>query len=49
MLEMYRSAKGWVFSVTKDLGTVFSARLYGSRSHKNKQLLANLQNAVANV
>jgi excisionase family DNA binding protein len=29
--------------------TVFSARLYGSRSHKNKQLLANLQNAVANV
>ncbi len=29
--------------------TVFSARLYGSRSHKNKQLMANLQNAVANV
>lgn len=29
--------------------TVFSARLYGSRSHKNKQLLAHLQNAVANV
>ncbi len=29
--------------------TVFSARLYGSRSHKNKQLLANLQSAVANV
>ena len=29
--------------------TVFSARLYGSRSHKNKQLIANLQNAVANV
>lgn len=29
--------------------TVFSARLYGSRSHKNKQLIANLQNAVANA
>jgi putative resolvase len=29
--------------------TVFSARLYGSRSHKNKQLMDNLQNAVANV
>lgn len=29
--------------------TVFSARLYGSRSHKNKQLMANLQSAVANV
>ena len=29
--------------------TVFSARLYGSRSHKNKQLIANLQNAIANV
>jgi putative resolvase len=26
--------------------TVFSARLYGARSHKNKQLLANLQKAV---
>jgi putative resolvase len=124
MLEMYCSAKGWTFSVTKDLGsgmnynkrglkqlleeimngkigrlvlthkdrllrfgaelvfslcavknvevviinqgdepsfeeelakdvleiiTLFSARLYGSRSHKNKQLIANLLNAVANV
>jgi len=124
MLEMYCSAKGWTFSIIKDLGsgmnyhkrglkqlleqimngqinrlvlthkdrllrfgaelvfslcavknieviiinqgdepsfeeelakdvleiiTVFSARLYGSRSHKNKQLIANLQNAVANV
>lgn len=29
--------------------TVFSARLYGSPSHKNKQLIANLQSAVANV
>ena len=29
--------------------TVFSARLYGSRSHKNKQLLNNLKEAVANV
>jgi len=29
--------------------TVFSARLYGSRSHKNKQLMAKLQNAVADV
>jgi len=29
--------------------TVFSARLYGSRSHKNKQLMTNLQNAVANA
>lgn len=29
--------------------TVFSARLYGSRSRKNKQLIANLQNVVANV
>lgn len=29
--------------------TVFSARLYGARSHKNKQLIANLQNAVASV
>lgn len=26
--------------------TVFSARLHGSRSHKNKQLITNLQNAV---
>lgn len=26
--------------------TVFSARLYGSRSHKNKQLINNLQKAV---
>lgn len=124
MLEIYCSAKGWTFSVTKDLGsgmnynkrglkqlldqimngqigrlvithkdrllrfgaelifslcavknievviinqgdepsfeeelakdvleiiTVFSARLYGSRSHKNKQLMSNLQNAVVNV
>jgi excisionase family DNA binding protein len=124
MLEIYCSAKGWTFSVTKDLGsgmnynkrglkqlleqimngqigrlvlthkdrllrfgaelvfslcavknvevviinqgdepsfeeelakdvleiiTVFSARLYGSRSHKNKQLMTNLQNAVAGV
>jgi putative resolvase len=124
MLEMYCSAKGWTFSIIKDLGsgmnynkrglkqlleqimngqvgrlvlthkdrllrfgaelvfsfcaiknvevviinqgdepsfeeelakdvleiiTVFSARLYGSRSHKNKQLLANLQSAVANA
>lgn len=29
--------------------TVFSARLYGSRSHKNKQLMANLQSAVEHV
>jgi putative resolvase len=29
--------------------TVFSARLYGSRSHKNKQLMANLQKAVADA
>jgi len=29
--------------------TVFSARLYGSRSHKNKRLMNNLQNAVANA
>lgn len=29
--------------------TVFSARLYDSRSYKNQQLIANLQNAVANV
>lgn len=124
MLEIYCSAKGWTFSVTKDLGsgmnynkrglkqlleqimsgqigrlvlthkdrllrfgaelifslcavknvevviinqgdepsfeeelakdvleiiTVFSARLYGSRSHKNKQLMAKLQNAVADA
>ena len=124
MLEMYCSAKGWAFSVIKDLGsgmnynkrglkqlleqimnggisrlvlthkdrllrfgaelvfslcavknvevviinqgdepsfeeelakdvleiiTVFSARLYGSRSHKNKELMANLQSAVADV
>jgi predicted site-specific integrase-resolvase len=26
--------------------TVFSARLYGSRSHKNKKLLKNLEEAV---
>ena len=26
--------------------TVFSARLYGSRSHKNKKLMTNLQQAV---
>ena len=124
MLEAYCSAKGWTFSITKDLGsgmnynnrglkqlleqimngqigrlvlthkdrllrfgaelvfslcavknvevviinqgdeptfeeelakdvleiiTVFSARLYGSRSHKNKQLMANLQKAVADA
>lgn len=29
--------------------TVFSARLYGSRSHKNKQLMTRLQKAVADV
>lgn len=29
--------------------TVFSARLYGSRSHKNKQLITNLQKAVADA
>ena len=29
--------------------TVFSARLYGSRSHKNKKLMNNLQKAVADV
>ena len=27
--------------------TVFSARLYGSRSHKNKKLLENLENAIS--
>lgn len=26
--------------------TVFSARLYGSRSHKNKKLIKNLENAA---
>jgi putative resolvase len=29
--------------------TVFSARLYGSRSHKNKKLINSLQAAVSNV
>ena len=29
--------------------TVFSARLYGSRSHKNKKLMNNLQQAVKDV
>lgn len=29
--------------------TVFFARLYGSRSHKNKQLMANLKKAAADV
>ena len=29
--------------------TVFSARLYGSRSHKNKKLLDNLKGAVADA
>jgi putative resolvase len=29
--------------------TVFSARLYGSRSHKNKKLISDLQSAVINV
>ena len=29
--------------------TVFSARLYGSRSRKNKQLIDNLKNAVEDV
>jgi putative resolvase len=29
--------------------TVFSARLYGSRSHKNKKLITNLKEVVANV
>ena len=38
--------------LTKDILeiiTVFSARLYGSRSHKNKKLLEDLQQAVENV
>jgi putative resolvase len=29
--------------------TVFSARLYGSRSHKNKKLMSNLKKAVEDV
>jgi len=29
--------------------TVFSARLYGSRSHKNKKMIANLREAVVNA
>jgi predicted site-specific integrase-resolvase len=29
--------------------TVFSARLYGSRSHKNKKLMTKLTEAVQNV
>jgi len=29
--------------------TVFSARLYGSRSHKNKQVLAALRQAAKEV
>jgi predicted site-specific integrase-resolvase len=29
--------------------TVFSARLYGSRSHKNKKLIDDLNRVVANV
>jgi putative resolvase len=56
MLEMYCASKGWSFSIEEELAkdvleiiTVFSARLYGSRSHKNKQLMANLQKAVADV
>jgi putative resolvase len=29
--------------------TVFSARLYGSRSHKNQKLLAGMEQAVKDV
>ena len=29
--------------------TVFSARLYGSRSHKNKKLMENLKTAVTDA
>jgi predicted site-specific integrase-resolvase len=29
--------------------TVFSARLYGSRSHKNKKIIENMQKAVSDV
>ena len=49
MLEIYCSAKGWTFSVTKDLGSGMNYNKHGSRSHKNKQLLTKLQNAVADV
>jgi putative resolvase len=40
MLEMYCAARGWIYSIIKD---------HGARSHKNKQLIANLQAAVTNV
>jgi putative resolvase len=29
--------------------TVFSARLYGSRSHKNKKIIENMKKAVENA
>lgn len=33
-----RASGGWI--------TVFSARLYGSRSHKNKKLIDDMKEAV---
>jgi predicted site-specific integrase-resolvase len=56
MLEMFCSSHGWSFEIISDLGaadvleiiTVFTARLYGSRSRKNKKLIADLEKAVSN-
>ncbi len=38
MLEMFCVSNGWSFEII----TVFSTRLYGSRSHKNKNQINNL-------
>lgn len=44
ILELYCARQGWSFEV--EIITVFSARLYGSRSRKNQKLLDGVKQAV---
>lgn len=51
VLELYCAKQGWTFEedLAKDvleIITVFSARLYGSRSRKNQKLLDGVKKAV---
>lgn len=51
VLELYCAQQGWTFEedLAKDvleIITVFSARLYGSRSRKNQKLLDGVKKAV---
>jgi len=57
VLELYCARQGWTFEVIADFEedlakdvleiiTVFSARLYGSRSRKNQKLLDGVKQAV---